>query len=144
MSEDAGKKAKKANKKKGDDAVVDDHVRLSTHPEAVASVKRTRARCGLGGFAIVFVLCLMAGVPAFDATFRALIAGVVAHLAGWYISIAVWRQVIRQQVAQAADAYNERVRKAHQAAADRATAALNAQQAAEAEAEASWAATIAK
>jgi hypothetical protein len=130
-------------KKDDDGAVVDEHVRLSTHPEAVASVKRTRARCGLGGFALVLLLCLMAGVPAFDATLRALIAGIVAHLAGWYVSIAVWRQVIRQQVAQAADAYNARVRQAQQDAAERAAAALSAQQAAEAEAEASWSATIA-
>ncbi|WP_028057394.1 hypothetical protein [Candidatus Solirubrobacter pratensis] len=124
------------------DAVADEHVRLSTHPEAVASVKRMRARCGLAGFAVVLVLCLMAGVPAFDATFRALIAGVVAHLAGWYVSIAVWRQVIRQQASQAAEAYNARIRKARQDAADRAAAALSAQQAAEAEAQASWSATI--
>jgi hypothetical protein len=127
---------------RGDAEVVDEHVRLSTHPEAVASVKRTRARCGLIGFGLVFGFCLLAGVPAFDATFRALIGGIVAHLAGWYLSIKIWHQIIRQQVAQAAEAYNARIRKAHQDAADRAAAALNAQQAAEAEAEASWAATI--
>jgi hypothetical protein len=130
-------------KDKADDvAVVDQHVRLSTHPMAVAAVKRTRARCGMLGFFIVLGLCLMAGVPAFDATFRALIAGIVCHLAGWYLSIFVWRHIIRNQAAQAAEAYNSRIRKAHQDAAERAAAALNAQQAAEAEAEASWAATI--
>ena len=126
-----------------DVAVVDQHVRLSTHPQAVASVKRARARCGLWGFIVVLGLCLMAGVPAFDATFRALIAGIVLHLAGWYISIFVWRQIIRHQAAQAAEAYNDRIRKAHLDAAEKAAAAMNAQQAAEAEAEASWAATIA-
>jgi hypothetical protein len=142
MSEEKAKKAKKAKKKdKGEDGV-DEHVRLSTHPEAVASVKRTRARCGLIGFGLVFVLCLMAGVPAFDATFRALIAGVVAHLGGWYVAIFVWRQVIRQQAVQAAETYNARIRKTHQDAADRAAAAITAQQAADAEAQASWAATI--
>ena len=131
-------------KDKADDvAVVDQHVRLSTHPIAVAAVKRTRARCGLYGFIIVLGLCLLAGVPAFDATFRALIAGVVCHLAGWYLSIFVWRHIIRNQAAQAAEAYNARIRKAHLDAAERAAVALNAQQAAEAEAEASWAATIA-
>ena len=132
-----------SKRQKGEDgAVVDEHVRISTHPEAVASVKRTRARCGLAGFGVVLALCLLTGVPAFDATYRALIAGVVAHLAGWYVSIAVWRQVIRQQVSEAAEAYNARLRKAHQDAADRAAAALSAQQAAEAEAQASWSATI--
>jgi hypothetical protein len=132
------------NKDKAEDvAVVDQHVRLSTHPQAVASVKRTRARCGMYGFGIVLGLCLLSGVPAFDATFRALIAGIVCHLAGWYLSIFVWRHIIRNQAAQAAEAYNQRIRKSHQDAAERAASALNAQHAAEAEAEASWAATIA-
>jgi hypothetical protein len=138
------KKAKKAKGKAREQAVraVDDHVRLSTHPGAVASVNRTRARCGLIGFAIVLALCLKAGVPAFDATLRALAAGIVAHLAGWFVAITVWRQVIRVQVTQAAEAYNDRVRRAHQEAADRAAAALSAQHAANAEAGAQWAATI--
>jgi hypothetical protein len=135
------KKAKKA-KKRNHEAIVDEHVRLSTHPQAVASVKRTRARCGLIGFGLVLVLCLTAGVPAFDATVRALIAGVVAHLGGWYVAIFVWRQVIRQQAVQAAESYNARIRKAHQDAADRAAAAISAQRAADAEAQSSWAATI--
>ena len=103
------------NRKKkdtGDEvAVVDQHVRLSTHPQAVASVKRARARCGMYGFFIVLGLCLLAGVPAFDATFRALIAGIVCHLAGWYIAIFVWRHIIRNQAAQAAEAYNARIRR---------------------------------
>jgi hypothetical protein len=134
--------SRKKKDKADDVAVVDQHVRLSTHPAAVASVKRTRARCGLFGFGIVLGLCLLAGVPAFDATYRALIAGVVCHLTGWYLSIVVWRQIIRHQAAQAAEVYNERIRKAHQEAAERSAAALTAAQAADAEAEASWAATI--
>jgi len=141
VSDEKPKKKKKG--KKGEVEVIDTHVRLSTHPVAVASVKRTRARCGLLGFAIVLGLCLMGGVPAFDATFRALLAGMVCHLAGWYVAIVVWRQIIRNQAAQAAETYNERVRKAHQDAAERAAAALNAVQAAEAETDATWAATIA-
>ena len=134
--------SRKKKDKDDDVAVVDQHVRLSTHPIAVAAVKRTRARCGMYGFGIVLALCLLGGVPAFDATFRALIAGIACHLAGWYLSIVVWRQIIRNQAAQAAEAYNARIRKTRQDAADRAAAALNAQHAAEAEAESSWAATI--
>jgi hypothetical protein len=137
---------KKAKKKDKDadaaEARVDEHVRLSTHPEAAASVKRVRARCGLIGFGLVFVLCLKVGVPAFDATFRALLAGIAAHALGWFVAIAVWRQVIHAQVTQAAEAYNERVRRARQLAADRAAAALSAHNAANAEAEAQWAANI--
>ena len=139
MSEDTSDKkaSKKKKAKKGEVEVAGRFAGL-----AVASVKRTRARCGLFGFAIVLALCLLGDVPPFDATFRALIAGIVCHLAGWYVSIVVWRQIIRHQAAEAAEAYTERIRKAHLEAAERATAALNAQQAAEAEAEASWAATI--
>jgi hypothetical protein len=143
VSEKSEKKASKKKAKGGEEQGVDKHVRLSTHPAAVASVKRTRARSGLIGFGVVLALCLMSGLPAFDATFRALIAGIVCHLAGWYVAIFVWRHVIRLQAAQAAEAYNERMRKAHQDAADRAAASLTAQHAAESEAEASWAATIA-
>jgi hypothetical protein len=120
----------------------DQDIRLSTHPGAAAAVKRVRARCGLGAFLLVGLLCLHAGLPAFDAVFRALVAGIVAHVAGWFVAIAFWRQVIRQQAAQAAQAYNDRIRKAHLQAAERASAALNAQHAAESEAEAQWAATI--
>jgi hypothetical protein len=139
MSEEKkAKKAKKAEQAQGSD----EHVRLSTHPGAVASVKRTRARCGLAGFFVVFALCVVGGVPAQIALERALLSGIACHLAGWWAAIAVWRSVIRVQVAQAAEAYNARIRKAHQEAADRAAAVLNAQVAAEAEAEAHWAATI--
>jgi hypothetical protein len=129
-------------RKKNDERVVDEHVRLSTHPEAAASVKRIRARCGLGGFVLVGVLCLHAGLTPYDAVFRALVAGIIAHLVGWFVSISVWRQVIRLQVAQAAEAYNARIRRAHLEATERAAAQLSAQQAAEAEAQAEWAATL--
>jgi hypothetical protein len=129
-------------RKKNDERVVDEHVRLSTHPEAAASVKRIRARCGLGGFVLVGVLCLHAGLTPYDAVFRALVAGIIAHLVGWFVSISVWRQVIRLQVAQAAEGYNARIRRAHLEATERAAAQLSAQQAAEAEAQAEWTATL--
>jgi hypothetical protein len=143
MSDKPDKKAKK-KKKKGDGAgqAVDEHIRLSTHPGAAAAVKRVRARCGLGAFVLVGLLCLHAGLTPFDAVFRALVAGIVAHVAGWFVAIAFWRQIIRQQAAAAAAAYNARIRRAHVAAAERAKAQLSAQQAADAEAGAQWAATI--
>ena len=57
MSDKAEKKPKKDKKSK--DAAGDDRVvRLSTHPAAIASVKRTRARCGLIGFVVVLLLWL--------------------------------------------------------------------------------------
>jgi hypothetical protein len=136
--------SEKKSKKKGDpdELSYDEHVRLSTHPGAAASVKRLRARCGLGGFVLVGVLCLHAGLTPYDAVMRALIAGMIAHIVGWFVSITIWRQVIRLQVAQAAEAYNNRIRRQHLEATERAAAQLSAQQAAEAEAQASWAATL--
>jgi uncharacterized membrane protein len=140
------KKVKDAKKgKKGAAAgapAADEHIRLSTHPAAAISVKRMRARCGLAAFIIVGALSLHAGVPAFDATFRALLAGIVGHLAAWYISITVWRQVVRQQALHAVEAYNARRLREHQEAAERAAAQMSAQEMARAEAEASWAANV--
>ena len=120
----------------------DEHIRLSAHPRAAAAVRRVRARCGLGAFLLVGLLCLHAGLPAFDAVLRALIAGIIAHVAGWFVAIAFWRQVVRQQAIRAAEAHNARVRKAYQDAAERANAQLSAQRAADAEAETQWAATL--
>jgi hypothetical protein len=142
MSDKEDKKKAKKAKKSEEGQVVDEHVRLSTHPGAVASVKRMRARCGLGGFFVIFALCVLGGVPTDIAVERALLSGVVCHLVGWWAAIAVWRSVIRVQAAQAAEAYNARIRKAHQDAAANAAAVLNAAAAAEAEAQAQWSANI--
>jgi hypothetical protein len=146
MSDKPDKQAKKAKTPKQGAAsgehVADEHIRLSTHPAAVVAVKRMRGRCGLLAFVVVGLLSLHAGVPAFDATFRALLAGVVAHLAGWYISITVWRQVVRQQALQAVEAYNARMRRVHQDAATAAAVQMAAQEQARAEAEATWAANV--
>ena len=142
MSDKPDKKAKKGKKAEAEARAVDEDIRLSTHPGAAAAVKRVRARCGLGAFVLVGLLCLHAGLPAFDAVLRALIAGIIAHIAGWFVAIAFWRTVVRQQAIQAAEAYNARIRKAHMEAAERATAQLSAQRAADAEAEARWTATL--
>jgi hypothetical protein len=139
MSDKAGKKGRKADEGA---RAVDEHIRLSTHPGASAAVKRVRARCGLGAFLLVGLLCLHAGLPAFDAVLRALIAGIVAHVAGWFVAIAFWRQVVRQQAIKAAESYSARIRQAHADAAERAKSQLSAQRAADAEAESQWTATL--
>jgi hypothetical protein len=152
MSDKPDKKAKKPPKadkakkgKKGAESgarVDDEHIRLSTHPAAATSVRRARARCGLIAFAVVGLLSLHAGVPAFDATYRALLAGMAAHLAGWYLSVSVWRQIVRHQAHQAVHAYNERMRVSRQSAADHAAAEMAAVERQRADAEASWAANV--
>jgi hypothetical protein len=146
MSDKKPKKVKEKGKKGKQGAAgapaADEHIRLSTHPAAALAVKRMRARCGLLAFVVVGLLSLHAGVPAFEATSRALIAGIVGHLAGWYVSITVWRQVVRQQALHAVEAYNARVRREHQEAAEVAAAQMSVQSAHRAEAEATWAANV--
>jgi len=69
-------------------------ITIGAHPRARRSVQRARALGGLLGFVVALVLSLRAGVPAWDATARSLIAGIVVHLAAWAIAVAVWKQLM--------------------------------------------------
>jgi hypothetical protein len=73
---------------------------IGAHPRARRSVRRARAFGGLLGFLVALVLSLRAGVPAWDATARALIAGVAVHLAAWRVAVAVWRQLMLAELEQ--------------------------------------------
>jgi hypothetical protein len=75
-------------------ASVREPITIGAHPRARRSVRRARALGGLLGFLVTVVLSLRAGVPAWDATARALIAGVVVHLAAWAIAVSVWKQLM--------------------------------------------------
>jgi len=78
-------------------------ITIAAHPRARRSVRRARAFGGLLGFTVALVLSLRAGVPAWDATARALMAGVVVHLAAWRIAVAVWRQLMLAELEQVRD-----------------------------------------
>lgn len=69
-------------------------ITIGAHPRAKASVRRARALGGLLGFTLTIVLSLRAGVPAWDAIARALMAGIAVHLAAWAVAVAVWRQLM--------------------------------------------------
>ena len=69
-------------------------ITIGAHPRARRSVRRARSLGGLIGFVVALVLSLRAGVPAWDATARALVAGIVVHLAAWRIAVAVWHQLM--------------------------------------------------
>jgi hypothetical protein len=69
-------------------------ISIGAHPRAGRSVQRARALGGLAGFLLTIALSLNAGVPAWDATARALMAGVAVHLAAWAVAVAVWRQLM--------------------------------------------------
>ena len=75
-------------------------ITIGAHPRARRSVRRARSLGGLAAFAMTLLLSLKAGVPAFDATARALIAGIVVHLACWRIAVAVWHQLMLAELEQ--------------------------------------------
>jgi hypothetical protein len=101
-------------------------VSVAAHPRARASVRRTRARAALVVFGLVLFLSLQSGVPGQEAALRALVAGLVANLVAWACALAVWRALVMAELKVATDTYNERVRRANEAAADHAAAAAAA------------------
>jgi hypothetical protein len=78
-------------------------ITIGAHPRARRSVRRVRAFGGLVGFVLTLLLSLKAGVPAFDATARALMAGIVLHLVSWRIAVAVWRQLMLAELEKVRD-----------------------------------------
>jgi hypothetical protein len=117
------KKEKKKKGKKGDAAATGTAVSVSAHPRARASIRRTRARTALVAFGIVLFLSLDGGVSGQEAAMRALLAGLVGNLAGWACALAVWRQIVVQEVRLVEDNRRERARARAEAAAARAEAA---------------------
>jgi ABC-type uncharacterized transport system permease subunit len=84
-------------------------ITIGAHPRARRSVRRARALGGLLGFLVTIALSLNAGVPAFDATGRALVAGIVVHLAAWGVAVAVWKQLMLAELQAAHDRRLERL-----------------------------------
>ena len=117
----------KKKKQKGADAPEGVPViSVKAHPRARASVRRTRARTALAAFAIVLFVCLSGSVPPEEAFLRALVAGLIGNLVGWACALAVWRALVMAELKVATEAYNERVRVANEAAAEKAAAAAAA------------------
>jgi hypothetical protein len=82
-----------------------DKIALDQHPRAQASIARVKGIGGIGCFAVVGLISLRAGVPFFDAGWRALVAGVAGYTVAWFGAVQVWRHVavaeIRRRQAQA-------------------------------------------
>jgi hypothetical protein len=104
--EQPDKKAKKAKKGK-DDAIT---VSISHHPRAKASIRRTRTRAAFGAFVIVLVLNLVGNQDAFDAIWRALLAGIVVNVIAWRCAIVVWRHIVVSELRQEEERRAERIR----------------------------------
>jgi hypothetical protein len=122
MSDQPDKKDKKDKKKKGAGEAAVAAVSIAAHPRARTSIRRTRARTALAAFAIVLFLSHSAGVPDQEAVMRAVIAGLVGNLIGWACALAVWRQIVVQEVRLVEDARRERARARAEAAAEAAAA----------------------
>src|SRR3954454_8075138 len=122
MSDKPDKKDKK--KKKGAAAASDASVvSVAAHPRARASIRRTRARTALAAFVIVLLFSHSAGVTDQEAVMRAVVAGLVGNLIGWACALAVWRQIVVQEVRSAAEARRELARARAEAMAAAAEAA---------------------
>jgi uncharacterized membrane protein YccC len=93
---------------------------IAAHPRARQSIRRIRARAGFGVFLAVLIFGHLAGLTWFDATWRALIAGVVANVIAWRCAIYVWRHVLVAELRNAEELYAERRRAAAEAAEKRA------------------------
>ncbi len=118
MSDEPDKKDKKAKKKKGADEAGPKAVSVAAHPRANASVRRARARTALAAFAIVLLFSLHAGVPGQEAALRAVLAGLVGNVVGWACALAVWRQIVLQEVRMVVEARQNGARARAQAVAD--------------------------
>jgi Na+/melibiose symporter-like transporter len=111
MSDAAEKTEKKTKKKKGAEPASSDIVTVAAHPRAKASIRRTRARVGLAVFGIVLFLSLNGSVPGQEAFMRAIVAGIVGNLAAWACALAVWRQIVVQEVRSVEEARRQRARR---------------------------------
>ena len=83
-------------------------IRLCDHPRASRQIELARGWGGVGAFAFVGLLSLQAGLPPFAAGTRALLAGVVGYVAGWALSVLVWRHLALAEVEAARDSAEAR------------------------------------
>src|SRR5918997_6796019 len=101
-------------------------IALRDHPRAAASIRRAKARAGLGGFAIGALGTWSAGGDPFTMALHGLAGGVAAYMVVWAIAVVVWRQLLLAEARTAVDEVVRQRRAAAQAARDRAAAAAAA------------------
>lgn len=94
MADKDDKQPKKPKQAKGGKSTGADAMSVANHPRAGAQVARAKAWGGLGGFLLVGLLSMRAGVPTADALLRALLAGVVGYVAAWAAAVLVWRHLV--------------------------------------------------
>jgi hypothetical protein len=89
---------------------------IAGHPRAKTGIRRARSRAAFIVFLLVLLLGHKAGLSWFDATWRALVAGLAANVIAWRCAIFVWRHLIVAELRQAEETYAERRRAAREAA----------------------------
>jgi small-conductance mechanosensitive channel len=99
---------------------------IAGHPRAKAAIRRARSRTALAAFVLVLLFGHHAGLTWFDATWRALAAGIAANVVAWRCALFVWRALIVAELRQAEETYAERRRTAVEALERRAAAAAEA------------------
>jgi hypothetical protein len=99
---------------------------IAGHPRAKVAIRRARSRTALAAFVLVLLFGHHAGLTWFDATWRALVAGIAANVVAWRCALYVWRQLVIAELRRAEDVYAERRRMAIAAIEQRAAAAAEA------------------
>ena len=85
-------------------------VSIAQHPRAKAGIRRARTRGALGVFALVLALNLIGDQDAFDAVWRALLAGIVANVVIWRFAIVIWRHIIVSEVRELEEQHKEKIK----------------------------------
>ena len=115
--------SKSEDKKNGDEGSAEEPkvqtVSIGNHPRAKASIRRARTTAALIAFAVVLLFGLNGGQTAFDATWRALLAGLVVNIVVWRLAIAWWRQIIINEIRTATEKRAERRKAARELAEQR-------------------------
>jgi hypothetical protein len=101
---------------------------IAGHPRAKLAIRRARSRAAFVVFLLVLLFGHKAGLSWFDATWRALVAGIAANLIAWRCAIFVWRHIIVSELRQAEEIHAERRREAREALEKRRAAAKAAAQ----------------
>jgi hypothetical protein len=106
MAKESDKGKAKAEKGEKPELVVS----IAQHPRAKAGIRRARTRGALIVFALVLALNLIGDQDAFDATWRALLAGIVANVVIWRFAIVIWRHIVISEVRQLEEEHMEKLK----------------------------------
>lgn len=84
----------KGKKEKGKGKKAKEGLTVAGHPRAGAHVRLAKGWGGLIAFVLAAYLSLSAGLTAYQAGERAILAGIAGYLLGWFCSVTVWRHLL--------------------------------------------------